>query len=591
MSTDSTFTLSAALSQSMVKYLVKKGHPQSASRVKHRFGRTDEEVTVNLEEGDTAEFARTLVEALESEATPEHASEKRKALRVLNGFIIAFKSGGQGRALSIRGIAEGVRAYLASNENKWLVSTRAQDSSVMYLPMGVSVVTHEGYSRRASVHSVELNLVFNTHSGFRKTSVTLASGVDSALFSSRTIADWVSLSNLRLATKEDMEIYTKHHTRFTNFLTEPNLQVWVRNSAVTVDRSAWWFSNADTDLTLRGKPSKAVLDLSRAGEFADDSSGEDAHGAKSRLVPKIRKSRWLRTESEEGVEDLEVPTHPLLPVFSLSLHSYYWVNVANMSPYKYDESIQGKLILPPNQIKLLDALIKDLELFLDTDAESSSRSRVMTDKAQSRVILLKGPPGVGKTLTSEVYAERIQRPLYEVACGQLGSDPEELEKALSEILNRSIVMDMPLVLNEADVFIKSRGDDLTQNAIISVFLRALEYHTGLVFLTTNRPNDIDDALLSRCIAVINCQAPGEVERKRLWQVLSKEFDTPMPENVAARAAKLFPTAVGRDIQNLLILTRRVCSAHGAKISLTSLKENAMFRNVYVDPAVDEETTS
>ena len=38
------------------------------------------------------------------------------------------------------------------------------------------------------------------------------------------------------------------------------------------------------------------------------------------------------------------------------------------------------------------------------------------------------------------------------------------------------------------------------NAVVGVFLRVLEYFNGLLFLTTNRIDDIDEAIVSRCIA-------------------------------------------------------------------------------------------
>ena len=58
------------------------------------------------------------------------------------------------------------------------------------------------------------------------------------------------------------------------------------------------------------------------------------------------------------------------------------------------------------------------------------------------------------------------------------------------------------LLDEADVFVLERGLDLVQNAIVAEFLRTLEYFDGLLFLTTNRMNGVDEAILARCAAVI-----------------------------------------------------------------------------------------
>lgn len=49
------------------------------------------------------------------------------------------------------------------------------------------------------------------------------------------------------------------------------------------------------------------------------------------------------------------------------------------------------------------------------------------------VILLHGPPGTGKTLTAESVAEFSNRPLYRLTSGDIGTDPETVEKSLEHI--------------------------------------------------------------------------------------------------------------------------------------------------------------
>lgn len=49
------------------------------------------------------------------------------------------------------------------------------------------------------------------------------------------------------------------------------------------------------------------------------------------------------------------------------------------------------------------------------------------------VILLHGPPGTGKTLTAESVAEFSKRPLYRLTSGDIGTDPEMVEKSLEHI--------------------------------------------------------------------------------------------------------------------------------------------------------------
>lgn len=97
-----------------------------------------------------------------------------------------------------------------------------------------------------------------------------------------------------------------------------------------------------------------------------------------------------------------------------------------------------------------------------------------------------GSPGLGKTLTAEVYAEVIERPLYSIHAGALGTNADDIEKNLRTILTRAKRWNCVLLLDEADVFVMQRGASLTQNAIVAEFLRTLEYFDGLMFMTSNR---------------------------------------------------------------------------------------------------------
>jgi len=118
------------------------------------------------------------------------------------------------------------------------------------------------------------------------------------------------------------------------------------------------------------------------------------------------------------------------------------------------------------------------------------------------------PARRGKTLTAEVYAEIIRRPLYRVHSGQLGLNVAQMEQVLKDVLTRAQRWGAVMLIDEADVYIKRRNDDMAMNAVVGVFLRVLEYFNGLLFLTTNRIDDIDEAIVSRCIALIKYSMPS-----------------------------------------------------------------------------------
>ncbi|EGN92849.1 hypothetical protein SERLA73DRAFT_65058, partial [Serpula lacrymans var. lacrymans S7.3] len=112
--------------------------------------------------------------------------------------------------------------------------------------------------------------------------------------------------------------------------------------------------------------------------------------------------------------------------------------------------------------------------------------------------LLHGCPGTGKTLTAEAVAEHLQRPLYMVSSSELLTEAPYLEENLSKILKLATAWDAIILIDEADVYLEQRSfHELQRNALVSVALRLLEYHRGLLFLTTNRIKTFDEAFLSR----------------------------------------------------------------------------------------------
>lgn len=116
----------------------------------------------------------------------------------------------------------------------------------------------------------------------------------------------------------------------------------------------------------------------------------------------------------------------------------------------------------------------DLQLVINNYRDINND--VINGKGGGIIFLLHGPPGVGKTLTAEATAESLQRPMYSVNVGELGTKVAVLEHRLKEILEICYAWDAILLLDEADIFLERRQDtDIQRNAMVGVFLRLLEY--------------------------------------------------------------------------------------------------------------------
>jgi hypothetical protein len=277
---------------------------------------------------------------------------------------------------------------------------------------------------------------------------------------------------------------------------------------------------------------------------------------------------WRVSGISEGFE--RIPQHCYLYLFHLDYHRNIWAHVQNVSAYRYKPELRDKLVLPHAHRDLIDILTADRNFLMEDIVEG---------KSGGTTILCKGAPGLGKTLTAEVYAEVVEKPLYRVHSGQLGVTASSVEANLSKILRRAARWDSVLLLDEADVYIRRRDNDLQHNAIVAEFLRTLEYFNGLLFMTTNRVADIDDAVLSRCIAIIQFETPTQVQAKQLWKSLAQQFNIELPDDLVEHLIVTYAAASGRDIKELLKLTLKFCKGKNLLLSEEAFAQCAAFRSI------------
>jgi len=187
--------------------------------------------------------------------------------------------------------------------------------------------------------------------------------------------------------------------------------------------------------------------------------------------------------------------------------------------------------------------------------------------------LLHGSPGVGKTLTAESIAELLHRPLYSVSVGELGTDTIELEKKLVEILEVSSSWNAVILLDEADIFLEKRTEkDITRNAMVGIFLRLLEYHQGVLFLTTNRVKCFDKAFHSRISIALQYDDLDVDARTKVWENM---FDAAGVDYKASKidTKKLGHSVLnGRQIRTITRLALSLAKKEGIEMSIDHLNK-------------------
>jgi DNA polymerase III delta prime subunit len=293
--------------------------------------------------------------------------------------------------------------------------------------------------------------------------------------------------------------------------------------------------------------SKVVIDVFLESEQSKQSDKETDIGETFWSDPLAKElSDYEDDESppENYETEIEIPVHPYLVIFDLQRHKRLVTHYTSLKKYKYDEKLSEKLILPKNIKELIQALIEHKE---------GGFADIIQGKTGGVIILLSGRAGTGKTLTAEVYAESKKKALYNVQASQLGIKPKLLEYRLMKVLRRASRWDAILLIDEADVYVRERGNDLIQNAIVGVFLRILEYHSSMLFMTTNRPDTVDDAIMSRCIARIDYEYPSKEDQEKIWRVLADTAKIKLGDEVIKRFVEKHNEYSGRDIKNLLKL--------------------------------------
>jgi len=137
---------------------------------------------------------------------------------------------------------------------------------------------------------------------------------------------------------------------------------------------------------------------------------------------------------------------------------------------------------------------------------------------------------LGKTSTAECVAELTRRPLLTITCGDLGNNPVDVERELTRWLRLGALWNGIILFDEADIFLEARTHgDIARNSLISVFLRALEYYQGLLFLTTNRVGSFDEAILSRVHVVLHFPDLTDQDRARIWDTSFRKLRKERPD--------------------------------------------------------------
>ncbi len=325
-----------------------------------------------------------------------------------------------------------------------------------------------------------------------------------------------------------------------------------------IEKSSYYYSSkSNTSLDYYSEPGKLVID-----------EEEDV------VTDIFTDLSWIKSDDIE--KNVKLPIGLYIKCYHLQKHLSMFAHVSNISLYEFNTSLKNKLVLRDDMNLLVSILENGVKLQLED---------IVSGKTGGMFVLCTGKPGTGKTLTAEVFAESTSRALYVIQCSQLGISSSKIEENLKLALKRSEKWGAVLLIDEADVYIRQRGDSLEQNAIVGVFLRVLESYQGIIFMTSNI-DSIDDAVVSRSLVHIKYEAPYIEELKKIWRIMADNYKLPLSNDNIENLVYYAPNFVGRDIKQICRLMNFMLSSNNSlslsKVFLLAVKYRGLVAESYAN---------
>lgn len=141
-----------------------------------------------------------------------------------------------------------------------------------------------------------------------------------------------------------------------------------------------------------------------------------------------------------------------------------------------------------------------------------------------------------------------------------------------------------ILIDEADVFMENRASyHSNHNRLVTIFLRKLEYYEGLLFLTTNRVMEFDEAVLSRIhLKIKYADLTKEARRGILTSFLADARTAQGPPVVEpSELDRLASTRLnGRDVSlNVMIMSQLLLTRFYPRLKILFLSRKPWLRSI------------
>ncbi|GJC78805.1 hypothetical protein ColLi_01643 [Colletotrichum liriopes] len=143
-----------------------------------------------------------------------------------------------------------------------------------------------------------------------------------------------------------------------------------------------------------------------------------------------------------------------------------------------------------------------------------------------------------------------------------------------------------LLLDEADVFLEKRNlHEIARNALVSIFLRQLEYFQGILFLTTNRVETFDDAFQSRIHIALRYESLTQKAKKSIFKIFVERVRVLERVNLKPFSEEDYDNLAkhdlnGRQIKNTVRTAQALAVNKGEALGMEHIKQVLDVQNSF-----------
>ena len=215
-------------------------------------------------------------------------------------------------------------------------------------------------------------------------------------------------------------------------------------------------------------------------------------------------------------------------------------------------------------------------------------------------LLLYGPPGTGKTLLAKAVAKESGARVLEVSAADINDmyvgEGEKNVKALFSLAKK--LSPCIVFLDEADAMFSARatsGRRVSHRELLNQFLKewdgmSNDAGSAFIMVATNRPMDLDDAVLRRLPRRLLVDLPTEQDRHEILKIHLKSEQLAEDVNLQ-EIAKRTPFYSGSDLKNLAVAAalnavkeeNRAAKKHEAQVAETKDEGNGDTAEKYQYP--------